>query len=146
MTETEARIDCPSCHAPIVLRYVSAQEANVTDTLREILARTNSERDNYRRNYEAVRGRQDATQAAIDLVVGDLHALLDDCSQCGGDEESFVRVSAVRQVLRFVNLTTEQLDAANLPPSPGMSTPPHMGNGNWCGICQKRWPCDGAAT
>lgn len=51
-------------------------------------------------------------QNAIDAMVGELHELLDDCSQ-GGDREGAVYVWAVREVLNRYKVTTEQTDGTD---------------------------------
>ena len=56
-------------------------------------------------------GSIEALQATVDFVAETLNELLDDCSQVGSDEQNFVRVSAVRRVLRSVNLSTEKYEA-----------------------------------
>lgn len=56
-----------------------------------------------------VRDDDHGLQDAIDAMVGELHELLDDCSQTG-DQNAAVKVAAVRETLARYRVTTEQVD------------------------------------
>ena len=84
----------------LIASGVVADPAEV-DSLRGVVTETDSRPGN---SIEAL-------QATVDFVAETLNELLDDCSQVGTDDQNFVRVSAVRRVLRSVNLSNEQYEA-----------------------------------
>ena len=85
------------CRTVLDLLDMLAEKDGVIQTLHAIKVQDSKNMDMVLADWRTLR--------ADDDVVKELNDLLDDCSQDGRDEQNFVRVSAVRAVVRSIKVS-----------------------------------------